>query len=87
MLSADQADPQGLLRAALQDNHGHSAREILLAWLMSLAPLTDPALAARRMLPASLHVPGSLGGELAEIARWPAARLGSFAQGRRRRST
>lgn len=84
-LSAEQADPKGLLRAALVDDQGHPVRDILLAWLISLAPGTDPARAAHTMLPSSDRLPGTIGGELAEIARWPAERLDGYARSRRRR--
>ena len=84
-LSADQADPDGLLRAALLDDQGYPVRDILLAWLLSLSPGIDPARAARTILPSDAGLPGSIGGELAEIARWPAARLAQYASMRRRR--
>jgi hypothetical protein len=74
-----------VLRAAFQDHQGYPPRDILLAWLMSLGPGTDPAHAARAMLPDGDRPPGTIGGELAEIARWPAGRLEGFARGRRRR--
>jgi hypothetical protein len=85
-LSVDQADPVGLLRAAFVDAQGHPVRDILLAWLMSLAPGVDPAHAARAMLPEGKPLPGSIGDELAEIARWPADRLRHLARERRRRA-
>ena len=85
-LPAEQADPQGLLRAALLDAQGHPARDILFAWLMSLAPGTDPARAALAMLPhGAARIPGTIGGELAEIATWPADRLDGYQKSRRRR--
>ncbi|WP_027133210.1 hypothetical protein [Geminicoccus roseus] len=85
LLSAEQADPTGLLRSALVQEQGFSAREVLLAWLMSLAPGVDPASAARAMLPQGERLPGTLPGELAEIARWPSERLEAYARPRRRR--
>jgi hypothetical protein len=86
-LSADQADPEGLLRAAFAHDRGHAARDILLAWLMSLGPEIDPARAARTMLPQGDRLPGTIGGELAEIACWPSDRLDAYARTRRRRTT
>jgi hypothetical protein len=85
LLSLEQADPTGLLRSALVQDQGFAAREVLLAWLMSLAPGIDPASAARAMLPQGERLPGTLGGELAEIARWPQERLQAYARPRRRR--
>ncbi|WP_159711388.1 hypothetical protein [Geminicoccus flavidas] len=84
LMPAELADPSGLLRAALAHDQGHPPREILLAWLMSLAPGTDPARAARAMLPDRADVPGSIGAELAEVARWPAERLAGYARRPRR---
>jgi hypothetical protein len=86
MLSSEQADPKGLLRAAFAQDQGHAAREIVLAWLMSLAPGIDPAAAARIMLPLGERMPGTIGGDLAEIARWPSSRLNSYHRSRRRRA-
>ena len=83
-LSAEQADPSGLLRAAFARDQGHAPREILLAWLMSLGPGVDPAWAARAMLPEQPGLPGSIGAELAEVARWPRERLAAYARRQRR---
>ncbi len=89
-LSAEQADPKGLLRAALAQASGahglgHATRDIVLAWLMSLSPGIDPAMAARVMLPLGERLPGTIGGDLAEIAHWPSDRLDCYARSRRRR--
>jgi hypothetical protein len=85
-LPIDQADPKGLLRAAFAGSQDYPVRDILLAWLMSLAPGIDPAHAALAMLPTGERLPGTIGSELAEIARWPTTRLQSYARTRRRRT-
>lgn len=85
MLEPDEADPRGFLRQAFLQGHGYDSREVLLAWLLSLGPRTDPASAARAVLtglPERAGVP--LGVELARVAEWPGERLADYARQRRR---
>lgn len=87
-LTAEQADPAGLMRAALgqQDSDGRAAgvaaREVVLAWIVSLAPEIDPAFAARSLLAGRMQA-GGLDRELREVAAWPAARLRALRPARR----
>jgi len=84
-------DPQGALRAALAGAFDPTtpAEDVMLGWLLRLPEPLDPAVAARQVIAAANTAPVAnlrLLALLAEVARWPTARLRRLG-GLRTRST
>jgi len=82
-------DPQGALRTALAGELDPTVppEDMVLSWLLRLPGGLDPAMAAQHVIaaagPASVANPRLLT-VLAEVARWPAARLRRLGRARKR---